>query len=514
MNKISSIALYFLSASLWGSTPSESSYPGTTSNPQKTTTKSLAKKSVTKATTKTVTKTAKITPKKIKPIFGIDVLQGSKFAILKNKKVGLLTNAAGINNQGQMTLELFADNKTFTLKAVFFPEHDTDCFDSSVIEKIKNKKIPLYCTHSADTRNPSTEWLKGLDTVVIDLQGFGMRYYTYYASALYMMCACFQQKIPVIVLDRPNPLGDYIGGPSMDKNYLSFLGPLPFFPLFFPLTIGEFLNYAKNNGQSVQIVCNCKSKSCKHGVFCDVNTLKKGELQVIKAKNYKRKDLLTDLGPFTSTTQLKFSPHITDVASIFEYAVLSLATLAHDLPEPLLFTVDNPDDANHWFRYFYSPYVSSAELLNILKQYPKALSGCEVTPQAIKEKGKQRDCLKLSVKDFKKTEPALFSLVLLATLQEIVLPKDWEDFEQKNKLKSPSERNLKKLAPAQQNALRKAKWDRLSKDQLAMIQKHLGDKALLQKLTSGQSIKVNETWKQWERNAATFKGKIKKFLLY
>lgn len=471
----------------------------------------------------------KVTPiAKKKLSLGIDVLQEEKFSRIRHKNVGLLTNVSGVNSQGTSTAVIFADSKEVTLKAVFFPEHD-GMLPQKTLDHLKSKKIPTYCTHSDQTgrRTPEDAWLKGLDVMVIDLQGFGMRYYTYYASALYVMCACFKNHVSVLVLDRPNFLGNYLGGPCMAKDYVNFLGPISGMPLFYPLTLGEFLSFVQKRGQAVNIPCQtCTQPNCPHTVHCDAATLKKGDLKIVECKNYHRNDTCLDLGCYQKNSSLSLSPHIPNAASIFEYAVTSLSTLVNSDTLGFLYFLNNPQDSGHFFKYLYSPYRDANTLLNAIKRYPDALKGCSLDVVTILDQGKSKACLRIEVTDFKSTIPTLLSCVLLSEMQEIVPTCDWDAFLKKQETCVPRNvdsiaaakaHNLKKLPLVHQNALRKAKWDRLSQDPKIQQQKktlfckHVGDAEFIKKCFNGESIDATYFRKKWQREAEAFAKELKKY---
>jgi uncharacterized protein YbbC (DUF1343 family) len=136
---------------------------------------------------------------------GIDVLQSRNFSDLKDKKVALLTNASAFDSKGKLTLDIFLENKVCHLKMILFPEHDGG-FDDQKLEELKKKNISVHCTHTPTSRSPQVEWLKDIDVVVADMQGLGMRYYTYPASMLYAMAKTFEAAKEFLILDRPNPL--------------------------------------------------------------------------------------------------------------------------------------------------------------------------------------------------------------------------------------------------------------------------------------------------------------------
>ena len=458
--------------------------------------------------------TVVVAKKRSKSVFGIDVLQDKNFSVIKNKNVALLTNVSGTNCDGDLTLNLFVDSKNCKLKTVLFPEHDGG-FDAKVIDRLKAKNIKTYCTHTNEVRLPKAEWLKGVDALVIDLQGMGMRYYTFYASALYAMCACFQQDVDVVVLDRPNPLGDYLGGPGLSADYFSFLGPIPSMPLFFPFTIGEFLTYAKHYGQDNGIVCRCEERKLQSDIAFDKHVFKKGKLEVVKLPNsYHKKDTFLDLGIYNSASNINMSPRIQNVSSIFEYAILSMVNLVDSRSFDCMHSVQNLKDKDHHFKYFYFSGIDCKDLLKKIQKYSKATKGCELKIVTVPTETGDCQCIEVDIKDFKQTQPAYLGLVLLSIAQETVRNEDWEKFEKQYFNGKKSSREIKKLTDERQNLLRKYKWETHTPQMREFFFEHLGDKEFCNALLEGKSIDVEKIYSRWVRESNAFYSRVKKYFLY
>lgn len=144
-------------------------------------------------------------PQVVRP--GIDVLAENDFDILKDKRVGLLTNHSGFNSRGVSTIDILNEADNFALVKLFSPEHgirgDLDTFiDSSVDEKTGLPVISLY----GESIRPEEEDLKDLDVLVFDIQGIGTRFYTYKWTMAMAMEECARHGIEFVVLDRPNPI--------------------------------------------------------------------------------------------------------------------------------------------------------------------------------------------------------------------------------------------------------------------------------------------------------------------
>jgi len=171
---------------------------------------------------------------------GIDVLEAQKFAALRGKRVGLITNQTGVDSRGRNTVALLAHAPGVKLAALFSPEHG---ISGSVDAPVGNSTdsathLPIYSLFG-DTRRPAPEMLKDLDALVFDIQDAGVRFYTYITTMGYGMEAAAQSHIPFFVLDRPDPLGgEVIEGPMLDRERTSFVAYFPM-PVRYAMTMGE-----------------------------------------------------------------------------------------------------------------------------------------------------------------------------------------------------------------------------------------------------------------------------------
>jgi len=171
---------------------------------------------------------------------GLDVLEAEKFAALRGKRVGLITNHTGVDAQGRSAIELLARAPGVHLVALFSPEHG---IAGRADEKVAGSKdpasgLPIYSLYG-DTRRPTEEMLQGIDVLVFDIQDAGVRFYTYTTTMAYCMEEAAKRGIAFYVLDRPNPLGgEIVEGPVLDKDKTSFTGYFPL-PVRYGLTIGE-----------------------------------------------------------------------------------------------------------------------------------------------------------------------------------------------------------------------------------------------------------------------------------
>ncbi len=184
---------------------------------------------------------------------GIDNLRAQNFAPLAGKRVGLVTNQTGVDSSGTKTRVLLRRASNFQLVALYSPEHG---IDGTVLagKYVANRKDAAtgLIVHSlyGPTRKPTAEMLRGIDVLVFDMQDIGVRSYTYVSTMAKCMEACGEQRIPFIVLDRPNPLGGVrIEGPGIEEKWKSFVGQLPV-PYLHGMTVGELAKMANAHGWS------------------------------------------------------------------------------------------------------------------------------------------------------------------------------------------------------------------------------------------------------------------------
>ncbi|WGF91303.1 exo-beta-N-acetylmuramidase NamZ family protein [Aequorivita marisscotiae] len=239
--------------------------------------------------------------------------------LLKGKNVGVVANQTSevtikkANDPAieevkkfkmQMHLVDYLILNKISVKKVFAPEHGfrgTADAGEHVKDGIdKETGVPLISLYGSN-KKPSPEQLKGIDVMVFDIQDVGARFYTYISTLHYVMEACAELGIPVIVLDRPNPNGHYIDGPILEKEHQSFVGMHPV-PIVHGMTIGEYA--AMINGEGW--IDNLGSDWSKKRTYCD--------LTIIKMKNY------THQTPYA--LPIKPSPNLPNAQSINLYPSL------------------------------------------------------------------------------------------------------------------------------------------------------------------------------------------------
>lgn len=239
---------------------------------------------------------------------------GAYTPLLKDKKVGVVTNqTGGIHKKGKMIVHNGGEadetdqdisivdlllNQKIQVSKIFAPEHGfrgtADAGEHVVDGKDTKTGLPIISLYG-DNKKPKPEQLSGIDIMVFDIQDVGARFYTYISTLHYIMEACAENSIPLLILDRPNPNGSIVDGPILEKEYTSFVG-MHQIPLLHGMTIGEYAQMI--NGE----------KWLKNGVQC--------KLTVIPCLNYKRE--------MEYSLPVKPSPNLPNDQAINLYASLCL----------------------------------------------------------------------------------------------------------------------------------------------------------------------------------------------
>jgi uncharacterized protein YbbC (DUF1343 family) len=189
---------------------------------------------------------------------GLDVLEAQKFAPLRGKHVGIITNHTGLDSQEHTTVDVLSRAAGVQLVALFSPEHGLAGRNDEKIASSKDPStgLPVYSLYG-ETLRPTDEMLKGIDALVFDVQDAGVRFYTYTATMAYCMEEAAKRNIAFFVLDRPNPLGGQIvEGPMLDADKTNFVGYFPL-PVRYGLTIGElaqFFNAENHIGADLHVI--------------------------------------------------------------------------------------------------------------------------------------------------------------------------------------------------------------------------------------------------------------------
>jgi len=172
--------------------------------------------------------------------------------LLKEKKVGVVANPTSVifNEHGYTHLVDSLLSSGVDIKKVFAPEHGfrgTADAGEHVKDGVDTQTgLPIISLYGKN-RKPSKEQLSEVDVIVFDIQDVGVRFYTFIATLQLVMEACAENDTPIIVLDRPNPNGHYVDGPTMMKDHTSYLG-LNTIPLVYGMTMGEYAQLLNGEG--------------------------------------------------------------------------------------------------------------------------------------------------------------------------------------------------------------------------------------------------------------------------
>ena len=171
---------------------------------------------------------------------GIDILLDKKQNLIADKRIALVTNQTGVDQYGVANYKRLMELENVKLEVVFSPEHGIfGETDKEVTYNDGIKNLPkIYSLYGA-VRKPTREMLDGIDIIIYDIQDIGARFYTYISTLGLVMEAAAELNIPVLVLDRPNPIrGDIVEGPILDIEYQSFIGKYPI-PIRYGWTVAE-----------------------------------------------------------------------------------------------------------------------------------------------------------------------------------------------------------------------------------------------------------------------------------
>jgi uncharacterized protein YbbC (DUF1343 family) len=182
--------------------------------------------------------------------------------LIGDSRVGIVTNHTGSIDGVHIVDSLL--NSGILVKKVFAPEHgfrgdhaDGENFEDNIDQKTGVPVISLY----GNSKKPSRESLEDVDLVLFDIQDVGARFYTYLSTLHYVMQACSEQNIPLIVADRPNPHTHYVDGPVLKEEFKAFIGLHPV-PIVYGMTIGEYALMLNGEGWHEAEACDLTVLPC------------------------------------------------------------------------------------------------------------------------------------------------------------------------------------------------------------------------------------------------------------
>ncbi len=179
-------------------------------------------------------------------------------SLLEGKTVGIVANQTSIlcrysedgwSGDGLHAVD-FLREQGICLERIFCPEHGFrgDADAGEIVGDYRDPKtgLPVISLYGKK-KKPTPEDLQGLDVLIFDIQDVGVRFYTYLSTLHYVMEACAENQVPLIVMDRPNPNAFYVDGPILEEKYRSFVGMHPV-PIVYGMTIGEYAQMINGEG--------------------------------------------------------------------------------------------------------------------------------------------------------------------------------------------------------------------------------------------------------------------------
>ena len=324
---------------------------------------------------------------------GIDVLQRDGFMPLTGRTIGLITNHTGVNRDGVSTVELLHKAPHVELRALFSPEHGFEGrLDVSNIRDSQDDRtgLKIHSLYGA-TRTPTAEMLRGLDTLVFDIQDIGARFYTYTSTMLNAMRAAAEHDLRFVVLDRPNPInGVDVAGPVLDPGSESFVAAHRI-AVRHGMTIGEL----------------ARMFQAELGLKLD--------LEVIRVEGWQREDYFDETG----LTWINPSPNMRSLTQAVLYPGIGLL-------ETTNLSVGRGTDTP--FEVIGAPWLDGRKLASALNT--AGLPGVrfvpvEFTPESSKFAGERCGGVNIIVTNREVFEPVRTGLEIARQLRTL-FPDDWE----------------------------------------------------------------------------------------
>ena len=319
---------------------------------------------------------------------GIEVLLHDRLDLIRGKRVGLITNPTGVDRELVSDVDLLAHTPGVHLVALFGPEHGIrgahQAGASVGSDRDPVTGSPVYSLYGK-TRQPTPAMLKGVDVLVFDIQAVGARFYTYLYTMADAMKAAAAAHIPIVVLDRPNPIGGTkVQGPVLDPKFASFVGEYPI-PLRYGMTIGELAELF--NGE--------------FHIGAD--------LTVVKMRGWKRSMYYDD-------TPLQFvmpSPNMPTETTVLVYPGMGLVEGTN---------VSEGRGTTRPFELIGAPWIDAEQLSRALNG--KHLDGVRFrpvhfTPTFSKYEGKSCNGIEVHVMDRDTFNPVVVGLTVIATIHDL-----------------------------------------------------------------------------------------------
>ncbi|WP_188454185.1 exo-beta-N-acetylmuramidase NamZ family protein [Virgibacillus oceani] len=325
---------------------------------------------------------------------GVEVLLKDHKNLIEGKRVGLITNPTGVDQDLNSIVDILHNDPDVELTALYGPEHGVrgSAQAGEYVEYYIDEEtgLPVYSLYG-QTRKPTPEMLENIDVLLFDIQDVGTRFYTYIYTMAYAMEAAAENDIPFIVLDRPNPQsGTKVEGPVLDPDFASFVGMYPI-PLRHGMTVGEL----------------AKLFNSEFDIGAD--------LTVVEMNGWKRKMYYDD-------TQLQFvmpSPNMPtlDTALVYPGAALIEGT-----------NVSEGRGTTRPFELIGAPFINSTDLaseLNALHLPGVTFRAASFTPAFSKHSGTLSHGIQIHITHRNAFHPVETGLHIVKTIHDMY-PRDFE----------------------------------------------------------------------------------------
>lgn len=391
---------------------------------------------------------------KIRIQTGIEVLKAQNFRCLEGKRVGLITNPTGVDNELRSTIDILHEAPNVNLVALYGPEHgvrgDVHAGDHVSDQRDPATGLPVYSLYGK-TRKATPEMLKDIDVLVYDIQDIGCRSFTYISTLGLAMEAAAENGKELIVLDRPNPLGGLkVEGNLVEDDCISFVSQFKI-PYVYGLTCGE-LALMLNGERMLTDGAQCK-------------------LTVIKMKGWKRRMDYTATG----LQWIPSSPHIPHPHTAYFYPVSGILGELGYMSIGVGYTIP--------FQMFAAPWTEAdklADALNALQVPGVIFRPIHLKPFYSVGKGEQLQGVQVHITDYAK---APLSPIQFLVMQEVA-----------------------RLWPE------RAVFDHADKGRFSMFDKVCGSHQIRERFS--QNNRWEDIRPYWEKDVENFRQLSKKYHLY
>ncbi|MGA9120941.1 MAG: DUF1343 domain-containing protein [Bacteroidota bacterium] len=318
---------------------------------------------------------------------GADILVQNRLDLLKGKRVGLVTNQTGRLQSGEYLLDALV-RRNIRVVALFGPEHGIrgEAAPGEIVDDTIDRRtgIRVYSLYGK-VNKPTGAMLDSVDMLIYDIQDVGVRYYTFISTMYYVMESAAQHQIPLLVLDRPDPLGGTtVDGPVLEDSLKSFVGMMPI-PVVYGLTCGELAQMI--NGE----------RWLEGGAEAD--------LTVIPMKGWRRSMKWSDTG----LPWIPPSPNIPDPETCFAYPVTCFLEATN---------VSEGRGTDHPFQIIGAPFINGDSLAEAMTKACPSIhwEPAQFTPRSSKHQGSICQGVRISVDSLQRYAPTEGALSLLMTL--------------------------------------------------------------------------------------------------